>query len=346
MTTQKISCLPIAGLGNPYQHLMMEGLKKDQNLIVQYGKPGKFFAIFWTAAVQRPDYIHVDWLNSYYIRRTPWLTWLLFPLFIAQVWIARYVLGVRFVWTMHNLWPHDLPRTGPYKWSRQYFGRICEWIRVFDASTVDRAVAILRVSASKFRVVPEGDYTSYYPNTVGRTEARARLGIAEEEKVLLYLGLIKPYKGVLELVTLFRQIRPDQKLRLIIAGKAMDNAYMASVRQQITEEMIIKDAFVDDADLQVYYNAADAVILPFQRIENSGSVILAMGFKKTIIAPRIGVLEKRLAQQHELLYPLGQVHEGLNIFTKLTESRLKEIGQSNFEALKKYKWEDFSQCFY
>lgn len=340
-----IACLPIAGIGNPYQHLMMEGLRSESDFRVIHGIKGKFFALFLTAWTLRPDYIHIDWLHSYYLRRTEWMTWILFPLFVVQVWVVRHIFGIKLVWTLHNIWPHDMPKYGPYKWARRYFARNCTWIRVFDEGTIDRAAEVLGVSPNKFRVVPEGDYTSFYPNTISSAEARVQLGLGDKEKVLLYLGLIKPYKGVLELMTLFNQIPETEDTRLVIAGKAMDNRYLEALRKQLNSRILFHEGFVDTNQLQVYYNAADVVVLPFKAIENSGSAILAMGFGKAIVAPKKGVLVQRLSQQNTLLYAANRLEDGITNILSYNIEQLNNIGKINSEALKRHQWPDFIQCF-
>ena len=57
-------------------------------------------------------------------------------------------------------------------------------------------------------------------------------------------------------------------------------------RSDITVEL--RDAFVSDDELQVYFNACDVVALPFRHVLNSGSLLLAMSFGCPVVAPRLG----------------------------------------------------------
>jgi glycosyltransferase involved in cell wall biosynthesis len=50
----------------------------------------------------------------------------------------------------------------------------------------------------------------------------------------------------------------------------------------------IRDALVPDDELQVYFNACDVVALPFRKVLNSGSLLLAMSFGCPVAAPRLG----------------------------------------------------------
>ena len=100
------------------------------------------------------------------------------------------------MWTLHNLLPHDLEQIQLHRFCQRFLAKRCAWIRVFAKETAPKASELLQVPISKFKIVPEGAYTATYPNTVTRKEARDYLGLPEDKKIFLYLGLIRPYKGI------------------------------------------------------------------------------------------------------------------------------------------------------
>jgi glycosyltransferase involved in cell wall biosynthesis len=338
-----VSCLPAAGMDNPYQHLMMKGLQADGRLSVRNGIHDRFCGILRTAAVQRPDYIHFDWETGYYYRRKLWMTLLNIPFFVLQVYMVRYIFNCTLVWTPHNIIPHDARYLRIHRFCRRFFARQMKWIRLFSELSIQNAVKEFRCSDKKFKIIPEGSYVEYYPNTISRKEARSLLNIPENRNVILYLGLIKPYKGITTLIKSFLKSFNGNCL-LVIAGRVMDTNYLESVKNIINENVILKDSFIKEGDLQVYFNAADVVALPFEKIENSGTAILAMGFKKAVIAPKMGVLTERLGNQVELLYE-HSLEESFKILKRLDKGELQQMGENNFHALLKYKWSDFAKAF-
>lgn len=339
-----IACLPVAGSSNPYQHLMVNGLNENPGIRAFQGIHDKFFGIARTLLTHRPTYLHFDWISSYYFRRWHWLTYLSVLTFCTQIMLARG-MGVKVVWTLHNILPHDSPTLRAHRFCQRFLARRCEWIRVFSAGTVARAAAELGVPESKFRIIPEGDYSHVYANHLSREEARKRLGLSGEAKVILNIGLIKPYKGILELMEAFHtQHQPDTYL--VIAGKVMDQEYGKKIRERLSDRILLVDEFVPADELQVYFNAADIVVLPFQSIENSGSVIMAMGFARPIIAPRMGVVRERLIQQDEWLYDsISELPKKLRSAAELPQSTLEAAGNRNFAALAKFAWQDFARLF-
>ena len=343
-TLRTIACLPVAGPSNPYPHLMMDGLNETPGIRAFNGIHDKFFGIARTLLMHRPTYLHFDWISSYYFRRWRWLTYLSVLTFCAQIMLARR-MGVKVVWTLHNILPHDSPALRVHRFCQRFLARRCEWIRVFSEETVARAAAELGVPEGTFRVVPEGDYSHVYANHISREEARKKLGLSGEAKVILNIGLIKPYKGILELMEAFDTLQHPNTY-LVIAGKVMDQEYGKKIRARLSDRVTLVDEFIPADELQVYFNAADLVVLPFQSIENSGSVIMAMGFARPIIAPRMGVVQERLIQQDEWLY--DSIHElpaKLRYATELPQGTLEAAGNRNFEALAKYTWQDFALLF-
>ena len=341
----KISCLPIAGIENPYQYLMMEGLKEDSRLEVKHGLNGRFLILLKTVLKQKPDYIHYDWINNYYSRRELWMSLFNVPIFLLELFIVKYIIGVKIVWTLHNIYPHDTGAKWLHKFVRSVFGKSCYWIRVFSKSSIEAGNTEFGIPKHKFKIVPEGSYASYYKNDIEKPAARKSLKIPLEKKVFLFLGGIKPYKGIIHLIKTFQKNKqPDW--HLVIAGKSYYADYLKEVEDVINKDQAISliEGFVNKDDLQIYFNASDIAVFPFEKIENSGSVILAMGFKKPVIAPKQGVLPKRLKNQLRLLYS-NKIEEAFEVIQDYSNEELENIGKKNQEEVEQYQWKNLNRLF-
>ncbi len=110
-----------------------------------------------------------------------------------------------------------------------------------------------------------------------------------------------------------------------------DSDFIKNMLKKIISYSI--NRFIENDELQYFYKAANVVVLPFNKVENSGSVILAMGFKKTVIAPKMGVLQKRLKKQNDFLYEDNKLQDKMEFAYKEREL-LIEYGEKNFNALK------------
>lgn len=337
----KIACLPVAGIGNPYQYLMIKGLNSEANINAVSGINDRFFGILRTAIQLKPTYIHFDWITSFYYRRSLWMTFLSIPLFMIQLLIVKYVFNIKLVWTLHNIQPHDLKHHKIHTFCRQFFAKQTSWIRIFSEDSIERAKQALKVK-DKFVVCPEGSYVDYYKNTISINDAKQKLNIKENDFVYLYLGFIKPYKGIENLIENFNKLHIENK-KLIIAGNVLNKSYFNKIYTE-NKNIQFVNRFIENDELQYFYKAADVVVLPFNKVENSGSVILAMGFKKVIVAPKMGVLLKRLINQKDFLYKEGELFQKLELVFK-NKNTLIEKGEQNFEELKKYSWNDFKNYY-
>src|SRR5690606_40109602 len=90
---------------------------------------------------------------------------------------------------------------------------------------------------------------------------------------------------------------------LVIAGAPLNAQVEKDVRDAATSQHVhLHPHFVPDAEIQVYMNAADAVVLPYHDVLTSGAVVLAMSFGKACIAARIGCIPDMLDDAGAILY--------------------------------------------
>lgn len=134
-------------------------------------------------------------------------------------------------------------------------------------------------------------------------EARARLGLDPHHRLLLLFGQIAPYKGVIDLVRALPAIRRRAgAVRVVIAGKVKrgHEDYWAEVRAAIDElgddSVIVHNRFIPDEDVEKYFMAADAVVLPYRDIYQSGVPFLAYSFGLPVIATRVGALPEAVQE--------------------------------------------------
>lgn len=142
-----------------------------------------------------------------------------------------------------------------------------------------------RLIASKYRipdervhVIPHGLYDQYEP--VSKQDARKKLGL-DSDYVILSFGLIRPYKGIPNLIRAFGELPGDiaQRSRLLIAGEIWEDR--EAVAQAIAgckykERITLVDDYIPDDIIPLYFNAADVVALPYLRASQSGVAHIAM----------------------------------------------------------------------
>ena len=244
---------------------------------------------FWGALWRRYDVFHLHWPEYYLNRPLPKaLVGSLLVLF-STAWLRRR--GTRILWTVHNPHSHALSHPSIESWFwRMFTGMLDGFVSLSDscAKWVEKDVPRLR--QTERAVIPHGHYRQAYPAPIRRVRARDALGLTPQQTVLLFFGAVSPYKNVPHLITTFRDAAlPDT--RILIAGRA-DSSHGRQVETAADGDQRIKLDLrrIPRDEVQMFFSAADLVVLPFSDIMHSGSAILALSFNKPVLVPARGSL--------------------------------------------------------
>lgn len=124
--------------------------------------------------------------------------------------------------------------------------------------------------------------------------ARAHLGLPAHQKIVLFFGFIRHYKGLdllLEAMALLKNKGSDCKL--LVAGEFYED--QQPYREQIQklglpDQLILRTDFIPDSEVRYYLCAADAVIQPYRNATQSGVTPLAYHFEKPMVVTNVGGL--------------------------------------------------------
>lgn len=127
-----------------------------------------------------------------------------------------------------------------------------------------------------------------------KAEARRRLDLSADEKIILFFGFIRHYKGL----DILLQAMADERIKkagikLMIAGEFYEGKkkYDDLIDQlQIKEQLILKTDFIPDSEVRNYLCATDAVIQPYRNATQSGVTPLAYHFEKPMVVTNVGGL--------------------------------------------------------
>ena len=154
------------------------------------------------------------------------------------------------------------------------------------------------VRESAITVIPFGTNNSVPDTDLTAEQAKRRLGIGKGDRTILFFGHIGPYKGLEFLVAAFqRVVAGDPAYRLIIAGKPVRGCekYLEEIRHAIQrgvsgERIIERIEYIPDEETEVYFKAADVLVLPYTQVSQSGVLVLGYSFGLPVIATNVGSL--------------------------------------------------------
>ena len=252
-------------------------------------------------------------------------------------------LAGKYVLTVHNLLPHDSHTT----WNRWLFKLVYRFphlLVVHTSKMKDELVMSFGVRADRVVVMHHGlnDIVPDHGRTRG--ECRAQLGLPANASVLLFFGRIRPYKGVETLLEAFREVTEDTTF-LVIAGAPASTSYGRRIEELVQqhphrERILCHARFIDDIDLASYFRAADALVMPYQHIDQSGVLFLAFRFGLPVIAFDIGALREYLQNDAGVLVQGGSARDlagGIAQFQReargFAPERIREYTQ-------RFRWEN------
>jgi len=203
------------------------------------------------------------------------------------------IWGIKVVYTAHNVLPHE--KTWLDKFRAKILYKSAEAIIVHSNFIREKLIKEFPASAAKIHIVPHGNFDNYLPKEVlSKEEARSYFGLSMDEKVILFFGYIREYKGLDLLIDAFELVaEKDNNINLIIAGAPINNKLSDRYWQQILksnfrERIIYHNNFIPGEKIPLYFEASDILVLPYKSIDHSGIIHLAYSFSKPVIATDVG----------------------------------------------------------
>jgi glycosyltransferase involved in cell wall biosynthesis len=297
-------------MDNPYCDLLYRNMEKLGVVLVAF-TPMR--AIWGTYNV-----FHLHWPEYYLSQRPPKAFVGALGLLLIVLWLR--LRGTRIVWTVHNLHSH----TRLYPRAERWFWRILTSMLDGCIGLSETSMAQARAQFSALRstscsVIQHGDYRSSYPATISKPDARRQLGITADDSVVLFFGGISSYKNVPHLAETFRRAALAHST-LVIAGSASSPEDEQHLKDAVggSDCVQLHLRHIPREEVQVFFAAANLVVLPFLEITNSGSAILALSFDRPVLVPARGSLpelQSRVGSDWVRTYPgeldVAELTEGI-----------------------------------
>lgn len=292
----------------------------------------------------KTNIIHLHWIE-YFLRRRN------FPLTVLEA--TGFILGLLFlklvrkkmVITLHNVKPHEslYPRL-------EHFGfkfclKLANAVIVHNEYAKKEALALYKITDAKVDVIPHGNFVSYYPNVISKEKARDLLNISRNKFVLLYLGIIRPYKGLDDLISALDGILTKQKdIVAVICGRVQDKNLEATLLQfsaKFDGHCIAKLEYIPDDEVQIFMNAADVGILPYKDITTSGALMLFMSFQKPVIVPDLEPIREMLGE-NGIYFKAGDVKSLRTAILNSRQMNLSNISRRVYAKALEFNWDDIA----
>jgi len=237
--------------------------------------------------------------------------------------------GRPLVLTAHDVLPRE-PRAGQRRAQRRLYARF-DAIVVHSEHGRERLTGELGVEPERVHVIPHGAFAHL---AGGPAVAPA---FQTDLPVVLFFGLLRPYKGIDVLLEAWRGI---EHAELWIAG--MPRMSIAPLRAMAPPNVRFAPRFIVDSELPAFFQRADLVVLPYREIDQSGVLYTALAFGKPLLVSDVGGFGEVAATGAARTVPPGDVaalHAALEELLGDAAARAALAERARAAASGPYSWE-------
>lgn len=277
---------------------------------------------------KRPDLVIMQWWHPY---------------FSPCYWILQKAIGnsIKKMFICHNVFPHE--RFPMDRLLTKVVLKSGDCYVVQSKTDGEDLLSIKQNACYKFN--PHPFYSVFKVRDISKKQAREELGVATSEKLILFFGFVKEYKGLKHLLKAMPMVKKQvQSVKLMVVG-AFDNDkadYLKIIDEcGITDSVEVIDGYTPDNEVEKYFAACDFVALPYESATQSGIVQIAYGFEKPVIVTRVGGLPDVVTDGKT-----GYVVEPFNpdaiakaICDIYEGNRLEEFSENVKKEAYKFSWE-------
>jgi glycosyltransferase involved in cell wall biosynthesis len=283
LSNPRVNFLNLRGAQRPEAGRMVKALR-----VLSY-----YVRLIRYAATAEAKLFHLLWNNK-------------FELFDRTLLMLYYkFLGKRVVFTAHNV--NSGKRDSNDCWLNRLSLKIqydlSDHIFVHTNGMKSELVADFRVAEDKVSVIPFGINNTVPNSSLSSAEAKHQLGLSSSDRIMLFFGNIAPYKGLEYLLSAFAALlNRERSYRLIIAGRLKGSeGYWKQIQQEIArsgirDRVIARIEYIPDEETELFFKAADVLILPYTCVFQSGVLFLGYSFGLPAIASDVGSLKEEIIE--------------------------------------------------
>lgn len=187
-------------------------------------------------------------------------------------------------------------------------------------------------------------YENLQEEQYSQESAREKLNV--RGRVLLFFGFIRPYKGLIHLLSampeIVEKLGPD--LVLMVVGECWEDEQQYSDKIEelgIGKHILRVNKYVPNEQISLYFSASDLVVIPYSSATGSGILQVAFGCEKPVVATRVGALTDDVVDgQTGFLVSPNDPEELANAIVKFfIEEKSKQFSANIRETKDRFSWD-------
>lgn len=225
---------------------------------------------------EKPDLVIIQWWHPYFA-----------PCYYM---LAKMLKKIKIIFVCHNVFPHE--RFPMDRFLSKITLKQGNAYIVQSKSDAQDLEAIIPNATYEQTVHPT--YNAFKFENMSMDKARNLLHIDQDERILLFFGFVRDYKGLKFLINALPDIKEKiSNIKLLIVGDFDGDKedYLNLIAENMVENSIeIIDGYIPDKQVEKYFAACNLVVLPYESATQSGIVQIAYGFEKPVVVTNVGGL--------------------------------------------------------
>jgi glycosyltransferase involved in cell wall biosynthesis len=257
--------------------------------------------------------------------------------------IVKWNKHTKIIAIVDNMIPHE-KRIGDQLFTKFFVGGVDGFLTMSNKVQND-----VKTFTNKPSCVSPHPIYDHFGEALPKVEARKLLNLEENDKVILFFGFVRAYKGLDLLIEAMNDsaIR-EAGIKLIVAGEFYEapEPYLAQIESlNLSDTISVYNKYIGEKEVKLYASAADFIIQPYKNATQSGVTPMAYHFLKPMLVTNVGGLADTVPHDKVGLVVEPNVNAIAKGIIQLFEKGVDHFLPNLITEKKKYSWEQMRQSF-
>ena len=281
------------------------------------------------------DVVHIQWGIP-----------ILSPVFFTILLISK-LRKKKIIATVHNVIPHEHSITDKILSALVFY--FVDMFIVHSTRNIEEMNRIFGIPEEKIIRIPHGILGSFKDGMVTQEDAREKLKLPLDDKIILFFGNIREYKGLDVMLEAFSYVIDEvNNVLLVIAGFpwAKWEKYGELIeKNNLSKNIKLFLEFIPSGEAKYFYYASDLVALPYREfMSQSGAGAVALAFEKPLIVTDVGGLPELVKDKNFVVEPNNPRALAEEILLVLGDDELlKKLSEDSRDLAEEYSWDKIAE---
>jgi glycosyltransferase involved in cell wall biosynthesis len=257
--------------------------------------------------------------------------------------IVKWNKHTKVIAIVDNMIPHE-KRLGDHFFTKYFVGGVDGFLTMSNKVQKD-----VKTFTNKPSCVSPHPIYDHFGDAMDKDLARKTLHLNSNDKVILFFGFVRAYKGLDLLIEAMAD--PAVKaagIKLVIAGEFYEapEPYLTQIENLgLSDCVSVYNQYIGEQEVKLYVSAADFIIQPYKNATQSGVTPMAYHFLKPMLVTNVGGLADTVPHDKVGLVVSPNVKSIAEGILKLYERGTDHFMPHLINEKKKYSWEQMRESF-